>query len=160
MTFPQEIEQRLGFDQVRNRISSFCSGPLSVKLAESMSFLSDYHHIKLLLLQSNEFKLIIESGKEFPSTVHTDHLPYFNHAAIEGTYLEEEAFIELLNSLSVIFNCKKFLSQHGELYPELHRLAIEVPDLARVIQAIDQKFDDKCKIKDNASAELARIRKK
>jgi DNA mismatch repair protein MutS2 len=160
MTFPQEIEQRLGFDQVRNRITSFCSGPLSVKLSESMSFLSDYHHIKLLLLQNNEFKLIIESGKEFPSTVHTDHLPYFNHAAIEGTYLEEEAFIELLNSLRVIFNCKKFFLQHGELYPELQRLALEVPDLAKIIQSIDQKFDDKGKIKDNASAELARIRKK
>jgi DNA mismatch repair protein MutS2 len=160
MTFPQEIEQRLGFDQVRNRITRFCSGPLSVKLSESMSFLSDYHHIKLLLLQSNEFKLIIESGKEFPSTVHTDHLPYFNHAAIEGTYLEEEAFIELLNSLRVIFNCKKFFLQHGELYPELQRLALEVPDLAKIIQSIDQKFDDKGKIKDNASAELARIRKK
>lgn len=159
MTFPEEIEQRLGFDQIRGKLVNYCQGPLGESRVSQMTFLSDYERIKQLLNQAFEFKLILESGKEFPATVHIDPTAYFNHASIEGTYLEEEAFQDILSALNLINGCRKFLLQYKESYPELYKLSLVVPDLTKIIQTIEQKFDDKGKVKDNASPELARLRR-
>lgn len=159
MTYPEEIEQRLGVDQVRNKIIQYCQGPLGVSFAERMTFTSDYNQVKSKLTQTYEFKLILESGKEFPSTVHVNPEFYFSHASIEGSYLEEEAFQEILNTLNLIQGARGFFLHHKETYPELYHCAHTIPDFSKLIQIISQKFDDKGKIRDHASTELSRIRR-
>ena len=72
MVFPAEIEQRLGFDQIRSKLINYCQGPLGVELVNQMEFSSSHPKILTLLLQNAEFKLILESGNEFPSTLHSN----------------------------------------------------------------------------------------
>jgi DNA mismatch repair protein MutS2 len=159
MVFPAEIEQRLGFDQIRLRISNYCQGPLGVQQVESMKFSSSYSTIHTWLLQNLEFKLILESGKEFPATIHDNPDENFKRTAIEGSYLEEEAFLQIIRSLQVISACKKFFSLHQESYPQLFDLSSEISDPLILTKNIQQKFDDLGLIRDNASPELSRIRK-
>jgi DNA mismatch repair protein MutS2 len=159
MIFPSEIEQRLGFDQIRLRLINYCQGPLGVRQVERMKFSSDYPTILTLLNQNLEFKLILESGKEFPTTVHSNPDEHFKRAAIEGSYLEEDAFQQIIKSLLIISGCIQFFKQHQESYPELFKLSSVIVDPVTLIKNLQHKFDDHGLIRDGASADLSKIRK-
>jgi len=159
MVFPEEIEQRLGFDQIRLKLINYCQGPLGVQQVEQMEFSSVYANILTLLRQNFEFKLIVESGKEFPSTFHSNPGEHFKRAAIEGSYLEEEAFQEIIKSLQIISGCKHFFKQHEESYPELFRISTVITDPGHLTKTLIAKFDDHGLIRDNASVELSKIRR-
>jgi len=159
MVFPSEIEQRLGFDQIRARLTNYCQGPLGVHQVEQMKFSSHYPQIHTLLRQNLEFKLILESGKEFPSTMHGSPDEHFKRAAIEGSYLEEEAFQQIIKSLQIISESKHFFKQHQESYPELFRISSVVSDPSTLIKNLQSKFDDHGVVRDNASVELSKIRR-
>ncbi len=159
MTFPLEIEQRLGFDQIRSKLTNYCQGPLGVQQVADMTFTSVYHDVFVLLRQNFEFKLIIESGKEFPSTLHSSPEEHFKRAAIEGSYLEEEAFHQIIKSLQIIADCKHFFKQHQEVYLEIFKISSVIPELGGLIKNLQAKFDDHGQVRDSASVELAKIRK-
>jgi len=159
MTFPSEIEQRLGFDQIRSKLTNYCQGPLGVHQVDDMRFSSSYQEVIVLLKQSFEFKLIIESGKEFPSTLHSSPEEHFKRAAIEGSYLEEEAFQQVIKSLLIIAECKHFFNNNQESYPELFKISSVIPELGSLTKNLQAKFDDHGLVRDSASVDLAKIRK-
>lgn len=159
MVFPLEIEQRLGFDQIRSRLVDYCQGPLGVQQVVGMQFSSSFQQVQSLLKQNVEFKLILESESDFPSTQHGNTDEHVDRAAIEGSYLEEEAFQQIIKSLEAISACKDFFNQREDSYPALFKLSTEVPDLGNLIKSIKAKFDDQGHVRDNASVDLAKIRK-
>jgi DNA mismatch repair protein MutS2 len=159
MVYPSAIEQRIGFDQIRSRLKELCQGPLGKAVADQMVFLTDFHRIKNLLHQTLECRRILESEKEFPPTRHDETGPYLGHAALEGAYLEEEAMLLILSTLQNADACRRFFVKHQSDYPYVYSLAGSLPDLRHVIQSIENKFDDKGRLRDHATAELGKIRK-
>ncbi len=159
MVFPAEIEQRLGFDQIRSKLINYCQGPLGVELVNQMEFSSSHPKILTLLLQNAEFKLILESGNEFPSTLHSNPNEHFKRAAIEGSYLEEEAFQQIIKSLQIISECRQFFKLHQESYPEMFKVSAVIAAPENLIKTLQSKFDDHGLVRDSASAELSKIRK-
>lgn len=160
MVFPSEFEQKLGFDQIRHRLKNYCLSPLGIRLVDEMSFSADFTTIQTLLKQNLEFKLILEKGDEFPSSNYSDPSEYFKIAAVEDSFLEEEAFHNILLSLQTILACRKFLVTNQEQYPELFKLTQPVSISLELVKAIESKFDDKGQVRDNASTELSKIRKR
>jgi DNA mismatch repair protein MutS2 len=160
MVFPTEFEQKLGFDQIRDRLKNYCLSPLGVKLVDEMGFCSDFPTVQSLLKQNLEFKLILEKGDQFPVTHYADPEEYLKTAAVEDSFLEEEAFYIILTSLQTILAAKQYLITNQELYPELYAITHEVIVSKSLLQPIESKFDDKGQIRDNASPELAKIRKR
>ena len=159
MVFPAEIEQRLGFDQIRSKLINYCQGPLGVELVNQMEFSSSHPKILTLLLQNAEFKLILESGNEFPSTLHSNPNEHFKRAAIEGSYLEEEAFQQIIKSLQIISECRQFFKLHQESYHEMFKVSAVIAAPENLIKTLQSKFDDHGLVRDSASAELSKIRK-
>lgn len=159
MVFPAEIEQRLGFDQIRSKLINYCQGPLGVELVNQMEFSSSHPKILTLLLQNAEFKLILESGNEFPSTLHSNPNEHFKRAAIEGSYLEEEAFQQIIKSLQIISEFRQFFKLHQESYPEMFKVSAVIAAPENLIKTLQSKFDDHGLVRDSASAELSKIRK-
>ncbi len=160
MVFPTEFEQKLGFDQIRDRLKNYCLSPLGVKLVDEMGFSSDFPTVQSLLKQNLEFKLILEKGDQFPVTHYADPEEYLKTAAVEDSFLEEEAFYVILTSLQTILAAKQYLITNQELYPELYTITHQVVVSKSLLQQIESKFDDKGQIRDNASPELAKIRKR
>jgi len=159
MTFPFEIEQRLSFDQIRLKLTNYCQGPLGVQQVHQIKFSSSYSYVLTLIRQNLEFKLVLESGKEFPTTVHQSPDEHFKRAAIEGSYLEEEAFQQIIRSLVIIADCKHFFLQNQDSYPELFKISSEISHPGNLIKNLRDKFDDHGQIRDSASVELSKIRK-
>ena len=160
MVYPSDCEQKLGFDQVRLRLKNYCISSLGQTRVDSIQFNSNYSLIRNLLLQNREFKQILEKGDAIPTSNYFDPEELLPTIAIEDSFIEEDSFIQIIKSLQSIFEFKQFLSKSKEFYPSLFLLSEPVLLPTQVWLTLQSRFDDHGKVKDNASQELGRIRKK
>ena len=160
MTYPDDFESKLGFDQIRHRLQAYCLSSLGTELVSELRFYTDVNHISTLLKQNLEFKQIFEKGETFPSSHFINPNDYFNKAALEGNYLDEPEFLQLAYSLQTILTCRDFLINAQEFYPVLFQLTIPVNISKNIHQRILSIIDENATVKDSAGAELSRIRKK
>lgn len=160
MIYPVDFETKLGFDQVRARLENYCLSSLGLRRVEQMAFSTDYNQIIVLLRQNLEFKKILEKGEPFPYSNYFDPTDLWSTVALEGSFLEEDIFRQLILALQTIFDAIALLGRQREEYPHLYQLAEPVALQKRVLTQLASRFDDSGKIQDSASDELARMRKK
>jgi len=162
MIYPEHFEQKIGFDQIRQLLKKGCSSSLGEEKVDEMIFLSHYEAIMEQLSRSEEFVRILQEENNFPESFFFDIRPALKRLRVEGTYMDEPELFDLRRSLETIYQIVRyFKSDDGEntLYPRLSALAGETivyPDVLKKIDNILSKFG---KIKDNASNELANIRR-
>lgn len=161
MIHPANIEQKLGFDTVRQLIKKECVSTLGEKITESFAFRNDYNLINTLLDQTEEFRQILLFDNHFPSQDYFDLTPEIDKIRVQGSFIEIQSLIDLRLSLICIFNCLKFLKPTEDeiKYSELYKLSAKVNLNENLIQAIDRILDEKGIIRDDASSDLYKIRK-
>ena len=160
MIYPDTLEQKLGFDLIRQRLRSYCLSTSGAVKVDEMSFLTDADPIRVLLRQTLEFRSILEKNENFPSRHYYDADEWLKKIGLEGNYIDAEDFLRLAQALETIIAMKGFLASGREIYPELNKLAEPLTIGSRLTEMIYQKVDDKGTVKDSASPELARIRKR
>jgi DNA mismatch repair protein MutS2 len=160
MVYPLDFEQKLGFDQIRAKIKSYCLSDAGAAWADRIRFSSNYEFIKVLLKQNLEFRQILEKGENFPSRHYFDGTEWLNRIALEGNWLETEDFLNLSYALTTVRDCKVFIQKMKEFYPELFKLVEPVQVAEGLVRAVNATIDDKAVVRDSASPELASIRKK
>ncbi|HZX73199.1 MAG TPA: Smr/MutS family protein [Cyclobacteriaceae bacterium] len=160
MIYPKDVEQKLGFDQIRQSLKNYCVSSLGSQVVDDLRFLSDYKRIVVLLEQNLEFSQILEKGEAFPSTNYFDPRELYPVIAIEDSFIEEESFHKISLSLQTIFDSLNFLDKSKEFYPRLFALSELVTLDKRLVTHIRAAIDDDGNVKDSASVELARIRRK
>lgn len=160
MIYPDTLEQKLGFDQIRQRIKSHCLSGAGGGRVDALVFSTDAGWIRTQLRQTLEFTFILEKSENFPSRHYYDGDDWLARIAQEGNYLEAEEFLRLAQALETILSVKNFLSQGKETYPALFKLTESVVITAKLTEMIWAKIDDKAGVKDSASAELGKIRRK
>lgn len=161
MIYPANIEQKLGFDTIRQLVKKECISILGERMTEKFSFRNDFRLIDTLLNQTEEFRQILLFDNYFPSQDYFDLTNVIDSIRVPGTFIEIESLIELRLSLHTIFACLKFLQpQDDEIkYHELYKISEKVHLNENLINAIARILDEKGIIKDDASAELRIIRK-
>ena len=105
---------------------------------------------------------IINEEDNFPTNYFLDVRHALRNIRVEGTWIDEAALFDLRRSLQTIRDIVLFLKKEEEEntpYPYLYALAGEVAIFPQLISKIDNILDKFGRIKDNASAELSRIRK-
>ena len=162
MTYPQNFEEKIGFDKIRHFISERCLSTLGSERVNEMKFLTSFDTIERLLRETEEFTHILQSEDDFPADYFFDIRPSLQRVRIEGTFLDETELFNLRRSLETIRNIVGyFITEEGEecLYPHLQALATDVVVFPQLLTRIDQIIDKFGHIKDNASPELAQIRR-
>lgn len=160
MLHPEDFEQRLGFDYIRRKLAGFCLSGAGVVRVEQMQFSADFTEVSTNLNQTREFKQIFEKGENFPSEHYLDAREHLKKISIEGNYLEETELLHLAYSLQTILASRNFLAKAKEFYPYLFALAEQVTIDKRIVTEILAVIDDNAQVKDSASLELSRIRKR
>jgi len=160
MIWPADLEQKLGFDQVRTMLKNYCLCDLGRRNVDDIAFASNQETINRLLRRTAEMQAVIQKGDGFPFSNYFDPEEYLSMIGVEGGFLEEEAFHLIILSLQSIFTARNFLEKGKEEYPFLYEMSREVKLPQSLLRDIQSKFDDTGKIKDNATPELARIRKR
>jgi DNA mismatch repair protein MutS2 len=161
MLYPNTIEQKLGFDKLRELLKEACISPLGRSFVEKIRFSDNFGMVEKLVSQTAEMKRVMEIGEDFPSQNYLDATPYLKRAAIEGMLLTLEEFSDLKASLQTIRLCLRFFeNQEPESFPLLSEYAKTVRVDRAITDSIDKIIDDRGQIRDTASPELSRIRKR
>lgn len=160
MYYPSDFETRLGFDQIRQKLAEYCLSSLGSQLVIEMSFYSDGSTISKLLHQNLEFKQIFEKGETFPSSHYLNPEELFHKASLEGNYLDEPEFLQIAYSLQTLLGCRDYLVKNKEFFPALFDLTLSVSVSKNIPNLILSIIDENGTVKDSASTELQRIRKK
>ena len=160
MIYPDTLELKLGFDQIRLRLKSHCLSVAGTTWVDDLNFSTDPGWIKIQLSQTLEFRFILEKNEAFPSQHYYDAAEWLQKIAVEGNYIDADQFIKLALALDTILNCKNFLTKAKDFYPELFKLTAPVVITSRLTELIYQKIDDKAMVRDSASPELSKIRKR
>lgn len=160
MIWPADLEQKLGFDQVRTMLGNYCLCDLGLKNVDAIKFIANLEDINTLLQRTIELQAILQKGDDFPFSNYFDPAELIPLIGLEGSFLEEEAFHQIILSLQSIFSARTFLDKGKEEYPFLFDMSREVKLPPGLLRDIQSKFDDTGKIRDNATPELARIRKR
>ncbi len=163
MIYPQNFEQKIGFDQIRMLLKALCLSSLGQERVDAMTFSDRRDDIERQLNEIAEFVRIIEEEDEFPDQYFYDVRPSLKRIRVEGLYLDEQEVFDLRRSLETIHSIVRFLhweekESGGYPYPALQALASDVVVFPQLVATIEHILDKYGKIKDTASTELLRIR--
>ncbi|MBR5842664.1 MAG: Smr/MutS family protein [Bacteroidaceae bacterium] len=167
MIYPNNFEQKIGFDQIRHILRERCLSTLGKDKVEDMCFVTAPEEVNRRLDEVTEFVRIIQEEDNFPNQHFFDVRPALHRATIEGLYMDEGELFDLRRSLDTIGQIVLFLRRNDgdeeesndSKYPCLEALASDVQSFPTLIRRIDGIVGKFGKIKDNASPTLANIRR-
>ena len=160
MIYPLDFENKIGFNYVREHLNELCISEMGKEFVGKMCFCTDVDEIHTYLHLIQDFETLIQDGVPFPVRDYNDLREEFHHLAIDGTVISLESMFALkptLSALSYIF--KFFKSEASAKVPYLKALAEGISIDNHIFTEINRLIDDKGEIPDNASAELAEIRR-
>lgn len=158
MLYPANLESKINFDKIKDLIREECSGSLGADFVAKIAFSKDPRLVNRLLDQTDEFRRIILSGETFPASNFLNIFPYLDKSRVEGTFLYEDEFHEIKLALVTLKGCVDFFNKFQEEYPQLYQLLGMVSLDNTLLRAIERVLDERGKIRDNATRELAMIR--
>jgi DNA mismatch repair protein MutS2 len=174
MIYPQTYEEKIGFDQVRSRLTALCLCPLGEGLVRDMTFSVSFDDIRRQVKQTMEMVRIM-GGEGFPDQNFFDVRPSLKRIRIQNTSLDVEELFCLQRSLLTICNIVTFLHRCQDedtahalhaasekesipIYPYLYALTADVKTYPQLVKRIDQILDKFGHVKDTASPGLLQIR--
>lgn len=160
MLYPENFEEKIGFNTIRQLIAENCLSPQGKELLDKMHFMTDIVQILHSLESVDEFRQLILFDEPLEIQDFCDLRPTLKHLKIDGTYIELEDLVLLRNFLKTMTDIFVYFKVRHEdnRYPHLWKMCEEMPIQRNLIDSINKIVDDKGQIRDNASDELVRIR--
>ena len=180
MVYPQNIEDKLGFGKIRDMVRGATLCPLGARRVDDMQFLTDRRALQHELSLLDEMKRLIEQAAQpLPTDCFFDLTPALKRVRVAGTFMETDELYDLMRSLRTIEALVRYLnpkpgeevrtadaSQGGVAaqdfvarFPLLHAMAQNVVTFPDIVRKIDQTLTPTGEIRDNASPQLAEIRR-
>ena len=160
MIYPERFEQKIGFTHIREAVKGHCISAMGLERAEAMDFGTSREAIERSLDQTVEFVQLLQNGVPFPVRDYHDLREAFQQIKIPGTSISLEELFALKPSLNALSYILKFGHSEARVdYPELCALTDGIEVDAIVFTEANRLVDDKGEMPDNASPELAEIRR-
>ena len=160
MTYPQNIEHKLEFDQIKELLSQKCLSEMGQEYISKIRFVNRFDILEKILLQVKEFKKILSEDTPFPSEHYFNIQPYIRKASIEGYFLMEDEFHQIKLLLLTFGNICKYFEQRAGIYPQTENLFKGITFNKQLVNLITKILDDEGKMRPNASPELSKISSK
>ena len=160
MIYPQNIEQKIDFQVIRDGLKGCCMSTLGKERVDDMQWLTHYPTVRDLLARVREMmNLLTDPALTFPQGEIYDLREALARIRIEGLYMDEAELFSLRKLLDYAVMLDRFFSTLDKSkYPLLSAESALTSQVA-TLNAIDRILDRYGKMRDNASPELARIRK-
>ena len=164
----ENIEQKLGFDRIRQMVAEQTTNALATRMADEMAFTTDHTALSHELQLTEEMRQIVLMESEFPQQDFIDLTPTLVHLRVGNTFIPLEALFDLKLSLRTIRECYLFLTaEEHQQYTALRDMAVEVElgyggkssQLNVINSLLGQLINDHGELHDNASPQLAEIRR-
>lgn len=174
MIYPENIEQKIDFQVVRDGLKRCCMSILGKERVDAMQWLTDFPAVSTLLARVREMMaLLSDPALAFPHGEIYDLREALSRIRIEGLYMDESELFSLRKMLDYAAQLEHFFATLDKAkYPMLSQeqgtrskdLSVTTNqtkefNLGSIILVLDSILDRYGKMRDNASPELARIRK-
>jgi DNA mismatch repair protein MutS2 len=161
LIFPENFEEKIGFDQVLRMLKTHCVSRMGEIYVEKIRFNNRFDILKKILGQAEEFRQILMFGKPFPAQNYFNLIPELERIAIPGTFIYQENLFDLKTSLESINDVLVYLKElHESRFPLLLQILSNVEVDRQIMREIDRIINEKGQIKDNASDRLKEIRQR
>ena len=158
--YPENFESKIGFDRIREMLHNKCLSTMGSEWVDEMHFQDEFENIEIQLGEVNEFCRIIREIENFPANHFYDLRHALQKIKIEGRFLEPGELFDLKRSLEAVRAITFFFNkQEEEIFPLLKKKTAQVQIFPYIYDRIDSIINKFGKIRDNASPELAQIRK-
>lgn len=160
MIYPQNIEQKIDFQVIRDGLKGCCVSTLGKERVDAMQWLTHYPTLTKLLAYVREMMaLLSDPTLAFPNGDIYDLREALSRIRIEGLFMDEAELFSLRKMLDYSAQLERFFATLDKVkYPLLSSNLIDISPYS-LITLIDKIIDRYGKMRDNASLELARIRK-
>ncbi len=167
MIYPDNFEQKTGFDSIRRRVIELCATRGGRRYATEMSFVTDFSLLEILLRRTDEMLAVKTSEASFPQLECDDIADSMALLRSEGGYASPMQLLAILRMLALAEEIRKFFKLDAggaeqatsARYPHLAGLAGEIIPLPEVISIINATVNRFGEIKDTASDRLYEIRR-
>jgi len=157
MIYPDNAAEKLGFADIKALIKAKCLSDAGKELVEKIQPQKRFEQLDKFLRQAHEFKELLTNDAPLP----VDHLypikPLADKVRVEGAFLAEADFFNILLSLKTVFAIIRYFNERSGTYPSLEILFEHLPIERNIVLAIERVIDEKGKVRANASPALADI---
>lgn len=166
MIFPDSFERKIGFDFVRRTVLELCSQEVSRAMAREMTFSADAGTVRFQLECVCEMFGLNSAGNPVPLGGIRDVGREVSSLRVPGSFLTSNELFSLGKTLNGFVEVKRFFasmrSDDGEgvsPVPRLDSIVKPLGDFPECASIIDRVVDRFGNVRDNASPELAEIRR-
>jgi DNA mismatch repair protein MutS2 len=159
--FPESALIQLEFDKIKELLLQFCRTAYAKQKVQSLRIHTKKEFIQNDISQTNEFKIILDSGLYFPNDFSVSLSSELKLLSIPGAALSGEQFQlirKLVENAERIF--RWFDAERRVHYPALSNITDQCYYEKTIRQLIDDILDENAQVKDDASEALADIRMK
>ena len=154
------LEQKIGFDRIRNIISDRCSTAYAAERTATETFSTNPAHIRKRLLLTDEMRLIMMFEDSFPSGGFIDCIDFLKPLERSSSAIDLISMRKLKTMLETLRKVTSFFESIKDgVYPNLKRMSAPIMGFPEVQRRIDTILDRYGDVKDTASDELYNIRK-
>lgn len=151
--------QDLEFPTILEMVSDLCTTEMGKEIALEIRPFLDKDLLLQTLYQTSEYVSSFTNNNAIPSHYFDPLLHELKYLRIEDSYLEVQGFRKIYQLVNTTNEMIAFLKKFETYYPNLYKAAQEISPNKVILQHIDQVLDKYGEIKDNASLDLANIRK-
>ena len=163
MIYPNNIESKIDFTVIREELMRRCASSLGRERVEAMQMETDYETVsRMLNLTDQLYKAETDPMLTFPRGDIRDMRESIARIRIAGLFLDEAELDDLRKTLAYAVELERFFAGLDEQrYPLLRELGAlgSLGILGSLVKEIDRILDRYGKLADNASPDLARIRR-
>ncbi len=158
MLFPHDIEQKLGFDKIRDLLKHRCSGEQGKRNVDKIRFSSNPDLILKHSRQTMEYMKMVQAAEHIPSLNYPEIESLLQKLRVEGIFLEKEEISSIYQSLKILSSWSSFLKAKADDFEEIPILAKHINIFPGLLTNIERCIDEKGEIRESASSALKRIR--
>lgn len=156
--FDDQVIHDLEFDLVRAMLHDFCSQPTARLRALELLPVLDHQKLHRTLFQVHEFTSIRRDSVAFPAIDFSEVEDEIRMLQAKESVLNEESFYRIYRANALVNEIIKAFEGMEEVFPHLFNIISNIEYSEEMMQAIITVFDNKWKVKDDASPELKQIR--
>lgn len=160
-TYPDSLEEKLGFDVLRARLRDCMKSPLGEERLESMKPARTLRWLKRELTRVAELQDAFRYADASVPLRHViDLRDVLRRAAPEEAYVDPEELLDVRRVLITLRRVKDYFTDRAADYPHLAQAVERIAPLPDLEEHIRHIIDDHGAVRDDASAELQRLRRR
>jgi len=153
------VQRIVDYDDIRDMVCRHTASTLGKELAARMKPAVDPHVVQTRLAETTEARRLGEIDGDLPLSGLRDVRDAVTRAHKHGVLAVHE-LVEIAESVACSRRVRRYLQRAGEAFPHLSAQGQTLSEFLPLEEAVDRAISDRGEVKDSASPELARARRR